>query len=79
MKQVAGFIRTKRKTLNLTQAEFAKQVGVGIRFIRELEAAKQTVRCDKVNQVLGFLGYELGVIRRELPSVQKTLNDVPKY
>lgn len=72
MEQVAQFIRISRKNLGLTQVEFARKIGVGIRFVRELESGKETTRCDKVNQVLEFLGYELGVKRREVPSAQKT-------
>lgn len=59
MEQIANFIRKKRKELNLTQEEFAKKVGVGLRFLRELEAGKETVRFDKVMEVLKFLGYDL--------------------
>ncbi len=50
-----------RKATGLTQAEFALRAGVGLRFIRELEHGKPTVRLDKVNQVLSLLGCELGV------------------
>ncbi|MDD3667603.1 MAG: transcriptional regulator, partial [Bacteroidales bacterium] len=34
--------------------------GVGLRFIRELEQGKQTLRMDKVNNVLMLFGQELG-------------------
>ena len=56
-------IKILRKESNLTQEEFAKRVGVGLRFIRELEQGKRTVRLDKVNQVLDFLGYHIEVVR----------------
>ncbi len=36
------------------------QSGVGLRFIRELEQGKETLRMDKVNQVLSLFGAELG-------------------
>ena len=52
-------IMAMRKAAGLTQAELAKRAGVGLRFVRELEQGKQTVRLDKVNQVLDLLGYEL--------------------
>ena len=50
-----------RKTAGLTQAGLAERAGVGLRFVRELEQGKPTVRLDKVNQVLALFGRELGV------------------
>jgi len=35
---------------------------VGLRFIRELEQGKETLRMDKVNQVLRLFGHELGPV-----------------
>lgn len=55
-------IQILRKNAGLTQMEFAKRVGVGLRFIRDLEQGKSSVRLDKVNQVLEFLGHHLEVI-----------------
>ncbi len=52
-----------RKKSGLDQIEFAKRAGVGLRFVRELEQGKITVRLDKVSQVLDFLGYHLEVVR----------------
>lgn len=54
-------IKRLRKAAGLTQIELADRAGVGLRFIRELEQGKPTVRLDKVNQVLDLLGYELFV------------------
>ncbi|MFA5620064.1 MAG: helix-turn-helix transcriptional regulator [Weeksellaceae bacterium] len=62
---IADFIKEKRKQLNLTQPELAERAGVGLRFVRELEQGKQTVRLDKVNQVLDLFGSEIGVIKKE--------------
>ena len=59
---IAGFIKQKRKRLKLTQPELAERAGVGLRFIRELEQGKPSVRLDKVNQVLALFGSEVGVI-----------------
>jgi y4mF family transcriptional regulator len=58
---ISDFIKEKRKQLNLTQPELAERAGVGLRFIRELEQGKQSVRLDKVNQVLALFGSEIGV------------------
>jgi y4mF family transcriptional regulator len=58
-----NFIKTKRKTSNLTQPELAEKAGVGLRFVREMEQGKTTLRLDKVNQVLKLFGYELGPVK----------------
>jgi y4mF family transcriptional regulator len=57
------FIKTKRKISNLTQPELAEKAGVGLRFVREMEQGKTTLRLDKVNQVLKLFGYELGPVK----------------
>ncbi len=57
-------IMAMRKAAGLTQALLAKRAGVGLRFIRELEQGKPTVRLDKINQVLELLGYELCIRRK---------------
>ena len=44
----------------MTQEELCRKSGVGLRFIRELEQGKETLRMDKVNQVLCLFGAELG-------------------
>ena len=52
-------VKTKRKQNKLTQPELSLKAGVGLRFIRELEQGKPTLRMDKVNQVLSLFGHEL--------------------
>ena len=61
MMDFAKEITAMRKAAGLTQAQLAQRAGVGLRFIRELEQGKPTVRMDKVNQVLALFGCELGV------------------
>jgi len=55
---IGTFVKTKRKEAGLTQEEFAMRSGLGLRFVRELEQGKQTVRLDKVNQALAMFGME---------------------
>ncbi|MFH1857166.1 MAG: type II toxin-antitoxin system Y4mF family antitoxin [Candidatus Omnitrophota bacterium] len=62
---ISSRIKTLRKNNGLTQIEFAKRAGVGLRFLRELENGKMTVRMDKLTQVLDFLGYHLELKRNE--------------
>lgn len=56
---LSDFLKHKRKQLNLTQQQLAEKAGVGLRFIRDLEQGKTTLRMDKVNQVLKLFGQEL--------------------
>ena len=56
---IGEYIKETRKLFKLTQVELAERTGVGLRFVRELEAGKQTVQMDKVNQVLYLFGEEL--------------------
>ncbi len=63
--KIASFIKEKRKQLGLTQIDLAEKAGVGLRFVRDVEQGKPTLRLDKVNQVLDLFGSEVGVIRKE--------------
>ena len=58
MNKIAEFIKQNRKAAGLTQEEFALRSGLGLRFVRELEQGKQTVRLDKVNQALAMFGMQ---------------------
>jgi y4mF family transcriptional regulator len=58
-------IKSKRKQYRLTQTELALKAGVGLRFIRDLEQGKTTLRMDKVNEVLRLFGEQLGPIEIE--------------
>lgn len=58
MNRIAEFIKQKRKEAGLTQEDFAIRSGLGLRFVRELEQGKETVRMDKVNQALSMFGME---------------------
>lgn len=63
---LSDFVKDKRKSVKLTQPELAEKAGVGLRFIRELEQGKETLRLDKVNQVLQLFGYEVGPVKLEI-------------
>ena len=65
MNTIAEFIKTKRKEAGLTQEEFAIRSGLGLRFVRELEQGKETVRMDKVNQALAMFGMHAVPGRRD--------------
>ena len=58
MNKISIYVKEQRKKLGLTQEEFAMRSGLGLRFVRELEQGKETVRMDKVNQALSMFGME---------------------
>jgi len=61
MSQICEFVKKSRKEQHLTQPELAARAGVGLRFLRELEQGKESLRMDKVNQVLSYFGTSCGV------------------
>jgi len=60
--ELKRFVKERRKAVHLTQPELAEKAGVGLRFVRELEQGKQSLRLDKVNRVLQLFGYEVGAV-----------------
>ena len=58
MNPIAEFVKENRKAVGLTQKEFALRSGLGLRFVRELEQGKETVRMDKVNIALAMFNAE---------------------
>lgn len=59
---LSKYVKAMRKKYNLTQVELSEKSGVGLRLVRELEQGKQTLRLDKVNQILNLFGSEVGVV-----------------
>ena len=53
------FIKERRRAMGLTQKDLADRAGVGLRFVRELEQGKTSLRLDKVNQVLALFGHRM--------------------
>ena len=60
--KLSKYVKAMRKQYNLTQVELSEKSGVGLRLVRELEQGKQTLRLDKVNQILNLFGSEVGVV-----------------
>ena len=65
MNKIAAFIKENRRAAGLTQGEFAARSGLGLRFIRELEQGKETVRMDKVNAALAMFDMEAVPVRKD--------------
>ncbi|MDE7074112.1 MAG: helix-turn-helix transcriptional regulator [Odoribacter sp.] len=59
MNNLSTTVKMLRKQYHLTQEELSLKSGVGLRFVRDLEQGKETLRLDKVNQLLDFFNYEM--------------------
>ena len=59
MNNLSVTVKMLRKQYDLTQEELSLKSGVGLRFVRDLEQGKETLRLDKVNQLLDFFNYEM--------------------
>lgn len=59
MNSLSATVKALRKQYNLTQEELSMKSGVGLRFVRDLEQGKATLRLDKVNQLLDFFNYQM--------------------
>lgn len=59
MNNLSSTVKSLRKQFNMTQEDLSLKSGVGLRFVRDLEQGKQTLRLDKVNQLLEFFNYEM--------------------
>jgi y4mF family transcriptional regulator len=59
---ISRFVKKERKLSKLTQKELALKAGVGLRFIRDLEQGKTSLRTDTVNKVLRLFGRTLGPV-----------------
>lgn len=62
MKELASFVKERRKSVNLTQEEFAERTGVALTVIRKIEQGKTNLNMDKVNLVLRMFGHQLAAV-----------------
>ena len=64
-KSIGQTIKKYRKLRGLTQEQFALRSGLGLRFVRELEQGKETVRMDKVNVALAMFNAQAVAGKKE--------------
>ncbi|MDH5476042.1 MAG: type II toxin-antitoxin system Y4mF family antitoxin [Cyclobacteriaceae bacterium] len=62
MKQLAEFVKERRKEVNLTQEEFAERAGVALTVVRKIEQGKTNLNMEKVNLILSMFGHELAPV-----------------
>ena len=65
MNHLSITVKMLRKQYNLTQEELSLKSGVGLRFVRDLEQGKETLRLDKINQLLDFVNYEMVATQKD--------------
>ncbi|PVW14350.1 helix-turn-helix domain-containing protein [Marixanthomonas spongiae] len=69
MKDLAEFVKERRKAVDLTQEEFSERAGVALTVIRKIEQGKTNLNLEKVNLVLAMFGHTL------VPVSLKKLNE----
>ena len=62
---IAVYVKEQRKKYQITQEEFSMKTGLGLRFVRELEQGKNTLRLDKVIIALNFFGATIAVVENK--------------
>lgn len=67
MNNLSPIVKALRKQYNLTQEDLSLKSGVGLRFVRDLEQGKESLRLDKVNQLLDFFNYEVTATPKAKP------------
>lgn len=63
-KTIGTVIRAERKSQDLTQEQLAGLAGVGVRFVRELEAGKDSCQVGRALRVAQTLGLVVSVSTR---------------
>lgn len=63
MTPLAKYVKEMRRQHGLTQVDLSEKAGVGLRFVRELEQGKKSLRLDKINDVLALFGAEMGPMK----------------
>ena len=63
--KLIAFVKQKRKLAHITQVELAEKADVGLRFVRDLEQGKKSLRMDTVNKVLALFGAELAPVEKD--------------
>ncbi|PID91698.1 MAG: transcriptional regulator [Bacteroidetes bacterium] len=63
MKDLARFVKIRRKEAGLTQEAFAERAGVALAVVRKIEQGKTNLNMDTVNLVLRMFGHELGPVK----------------
>jgi y4mF family transcriptional regulator len=66
MKALNIYIRKARKKEGLTQEELAAKAGVGLSFVREIEAGKPIGQLERLNAILAMFNKQLDICDKDL-------------
>jgi len=77
VQHIGAYVRERRRANRLTQQQLAELAGVGLRFLKELEAGKPTVQLQSVDAVLAVFGKQLGVVDHPRDPVPDDLSSSP--
>lgn len=78
MKDLASFVKERRKDVNLTQQEFAEKTGVALTVLRKIEQGKTNLNLDKVNLVLSMFGHELAPVDSSALKTKMTILELAR-
>lgn len=65
MNSLYGYGQNVAKAISSNTRGTFVEVGVGLRFVRDLELGKETLRLDKLNKFLDFFNYGMVAISKE--------------
>ena len=74
MRNIAEFVKARRKEVGLTQEEFAERAGVALTVVRKIEQWNTNLNMDKVNHVLKMFGHVLAAANSKL--LNKKVNPI---
>lgn len=63
MLRIGKFVKEKRKSVNLTQPEFAERAGVALTVLRKIEQGKLNINLDGLLQILKMFGCTIDIVR----------------
>jgi transcriptional regulator with XRE-family HTH domain len=63
MSRISKFVKMKRKSFKLTQAEFADKLGIALTVIRKIEQGKTNVSLESLLQILLMFDCSIGVVK----------------
>lgn len=63
MKVIAKFVKERRKSVGITQEEFAYKTGIALTVLRKIEQGKSNIQLDGLLQVLKMFGCTLDVTK----------------
>lgn len=61
LNSLSEIVKNRRRATKLSQEDFAKKIGFGLRWIRKVEQFNNNIMLSQVQKLLSFLGYKLTI------------------